>query len=156
MGMYKETYIGAFMEVGPLDDIVTSKKLVSCCTNDLCSKWHSETKNKFCPDCGTKIEPTEIEFKEGVELYDLLEDFCLDEELWSPGIVESDKEILFPHNHGYVASLADDEFFNIETMDVKGLRDAFRNQSGMELLIDYFEKHGIYYKITVGVVNYYN
>lgn len=79
MGTRQEIYMGVYFTVKPF--IIQREKTVVACINNICYRYQSNTKNKFCKDCGSMIEEmTVVEQCESTNIVQILEQVCSDDE----------------------------------------------------------------------------
>jgi hypothetical protein len=82
MGMYMTAHVGPFVRLKLEPTTYISN--VKCCTNASCKRHERASIEKFCPDCGTKIETTgvEVEGTIGWQEFLPLKDYEYEDAMW--------------------------------------------------------------------------
>lgn len=151
MGTSMSVHVGPFVRVKLEPTTYISN--VKCCTNQGCKKHERASIEKFCPDCGTKIETTGVELTGTIGWQEFLplKDYEYEDELYTPDYLGGeDEEILLSNyaggsyldDQGAVLSLSNDlsdrieidtnEFNNRHREMLKEMKEFFGNKMTIE------------------------
>jgi len=156
MGVDRNVYIGANIVIPDMGKEIKEDVFLAC-PSDKCELFEVETKNNFCPVCGSKTENCVVEEDEDIDVYEWLENLGIDIDYFIHPSFEDIDVVLY--GNGISGIYLDDYFeggLNISSECIESSIKAFSEDEEVKKIVEYCKDYGLDYEIKYSVVQHFS